>query len=257
MQKPNKTKKKDKQTKRLADFISKKTGQAMADYNMLAKKDKIAVAVSGGKDSLSLLKILKKRQRFVPIKHEIMAVHIDMGYPCQHPKVLAKFFKENDIEYHIKRVDILSNCSGHKAKRDKREEISCFWCSWNRRKAIFQVADKFGCNKVALGHHFDDITETILLNLYFQGEISAMSPRQELFKGVLTIIRPFAYIEESLISQFARDNKLPFSRCACPNSNTSKRRLVKNIIKDLEKVSPYVKKNIFRSVKRIKKDYLL
>ena len=84
-----------------------------------------------------------------------------------------------------------------------------------------------------------------------------MSPRQELFDGALTIIRPFAYIEESLIVQFAKDNSLPFSRCGCPNSETSKRKVVKNMIKDLEKISPNVKKNIFNSIKRIKKEYLL
>jgi tRNA 2-thiocytidine biosynthesis protein TtcA len=247
-----------KKAKRLAELISKKTGQAMIDYNMLAENDKIAVAVSGGKDSLSLLKILKQRQKFVPIRHDIFAVHIDMGYPCQHPKILEKFFKENNIEYYIERVDILkdNNCHNHEIK-DKRQNISCFWCSWNRRKAIFQTADKFGCNKVALGHHFDDIVETILLNLFFQGEISAMSPRQELFKGALTIIRPFAYIQESLIAQFAKDCKLPYSHCRCPNSDTSKRKLIKEMLKNLQRISPDIKKNVFNSIKRIKKDYLL
>ncbi|MDD5238098.1 MAG: ATP-binding protein [Candidatus Omnitrophica bacterium] len=230
-------------------YISKRVGKAIIDYQMIADGDKIAVAVSGGKDSLTLLRVLNDRRKFVPIKYELLAVHIDMGYPCQHPKILAEYFKSQGINYHIEKIDIL--------KGKTRKDISCFWCSWNRRKALFETADRFGCKKVALGHHHDDIIETILLNLFFQGEISAMSPKQELFKGKITIIRPLAYVEEDLIRRFAKLADFPHHKCACPNSLTSNRTRIENIIRDLEKVCPDVKKNIFRSIKRIKKDYLL
>ncbi len=246
------TKKEDSSGKenKLQYFLSKKVGKAIADYKMLADGDKIVVAVSGGKDSITLLKMLKFRQSFVPIKFELMAVHIDLGYPCQHPKLLAKFFEKEGIRYHIEKVDILQGKT--------RADISCFWCSWNRRKALFEVAAKNGFNKVALGHHFDDIIETILLNLFYQGQISAMNPYQELFKGKITIIRPLAYVEESEIAKFARlSNDFPHEKCSCPNSITSKRTAIEKIIKELEKDCPQVKKNIFKSVKRIKKDYLL
>jgi tRNA 2-thiocytidine biosynthesis protein TtcA len=172
-----------------------------------------------------------------------------MGYPCQHPKILAGYFKKMGIDYHIEKIDIL--------KGKSRKEISCFWCSWNRRKALFETAVRLGCAKIALGHHMDDIVETVLLNLFFQGEISAMCPKQELFKGKITIIRPLAYVEEDLIREFAKELDFPHHKCACPNSITSKRTKVENIIKDLEKISPDIKKNIFRSVKRVKQDYLL
>jgi len=239
----------DKESK-LKYFLSKKVGKAIADYKMLQDGDKIVVAVSGGKDSMTLLKMLKFRQTFVPIKFELMAVHIDLGYPCQHPKLLAKFFEKEGIRYHIEKVDILQGKT--------RADINCFWCSWNRRKALFQVAGKFGFNKVALGHHFDDIIETILLNLFYQGQISAMNPYQELFKGKITIIRPLAYIEESEIAKFAKaNNDFPHEKCSCPNSITSKRTAIEKIIKELEKGCPQVKKNIFKSIKRIKQDYLL
>jgi len=230
-------------------YISKRVGKAIMDYGMLSEGDKIAVAVSGGKDSLTLLRILNDRRAFVPIKYQLLAVHIDMGYPCQHPKILAEYFKKEGIDYHIEKIDIL--------KGKSRKDISCFWCSWNRRKALFEVAARFGCSKVALGHHHDDIVETILLNLFFQGEISAMNPKQELFKGKITIIRPLAYVEEDMIRRFAKTLDFPHHKCACPNSLTSKRTTVENILKGLEKICPDVKKNIFRSVKRIKKDYLL
>jgi len=230
-------------------YISKRVGKAITDYDMLSDGDKIVVAVSGGKDSLTLLKVLLDRQKFVPIKYELMAVHIDMGYPCQHPKALAKYFKNMGVNYHIEKIDILQGKS--------RKEISCFWCSWNRRKALFETANRFGCTKVALGHHHDDIIETTLLNLFFQGEISTMNPKQELFKGKIILIRPLAYVEEDMIRRFAKTLDFPHHKCACPNSITSKRTMVENIIKEVEKVCPDVKKNIFRSIKRIRKDYLL
>jgi tRNA 2-thiocytidine biosynthesis protein TtcA len=230
-------------------FLSKKVGKAIMDYKMLQDGDKVAVAVSGGKDSLTLLEMLNRRKDFVPIKYSVLAVHIDLGYRCVHPKILEGFFKEKGYNYHIEKVDIL--------KGKERKDISCFWCSWNRRKAIFEVADKFGCTKVALGHHKDDIVETILLNLFFNGEISAMSPKQELFKGKIIIIRPMAYVEEKEIVRFAKEMHFPLPHCSCPNSVTSKRTYIEKLIKDLEKVCPQLKTNIFRSLKRIRQDYLV
>ncbi|PIP19160.1 MAG: tRNA 2-thiocytidine(32) synthetase TtcA [Candidatus Omnitrophica bacterium CG08_land_8_20_14_0_20_41_16] len=230
-------------------YISKRVGRAIIDYKMLSDGDKIAVAVSGGKDSLTLLWVLNDRKRFVPIKYELLAVHIDLGYPRSCAKALEKYFKKIGVNYHIEKVDIL--------KKTKPKDISCFWCSWNRRKALFETANRFDCTKVALGHHKDDIVETILLNLFFQGEISAMSPKQELFKGKITLIRPLAYVEEHMIKRFAKEEGLPNQTCICSNSLTSKRTKIKTIIRELEKACPDVKTNIFRSVKRIKKDYLL
>jgi tRNA 2-thiocytidine biosynthesis protein TtcA len=230
-------------------YISKGMGKAIMDYKMIAPGDKILVAVSGGKDSLTLLRVLNDRKKFVPVKYDLLAVHVDMGYPCQHPKILAEYFKKTGIDYHIEKIDIL--------KGKSRKDISCFWCSWNRRKALFETAVRLGATKVALGHHMDDIVETVLLNLFFRGEISAMCPKQELFKGKITIIRPLAYVEEDLIRKFAKELDFPHHKCACPNSITSKRTKVENIIKDLEEISPDIKKNIFRSVKRVKQDYLL
>ena len=230
-------------------YISKRVGKAIMDYEMLQNGDKIAVAVSGGKDSLTLLHILASRRKFVPVKYSLLAVHVDMGYPCQHPKILAEYFRKLGIDYHIEKIDIL--------KGKSRKDISCFWCSWNRRKALFETAHRLNCTKLALGHHKDDIVETTLLNMFFQGEISTMCPKQELFKGKIVIIRPLAYTEEELIRRFAKNLDFPHHRCSCPNSVTSKRTKMEHIIKELEKICPEVRTNIFRSVKRIKKEYLL
>jgi len=230
-------------------YISKRMGKAIMDYQMLADGDKIAVAVSGGKDSLTLLRLLLDRKAFVPIKYDVVAIHIDMGYPKSISGKLEKYFKKLNVKYQIIKSDTL--------KKTEKSKINCFWCSWNRRKELFIAANKLGCAKIALGHHLDDIIETVLLNLFFRGEISSMVPKQELFKGKITIIRPLAYVEERLIIRFAREAKLGHDTCVCPHSVTSNRSRVGRIIRGLEKVCPDIKKNIFRSVRRVKQDYLL
>jgi tRNA 2-thiocytidine biosynthesis protein TtcA len=230
-------------------YISKSMGKAIMDYKMLAPKDKIAVAVSGGKDSLTLLRLLIDRQAFVAIKYKLIAIHIDMGYPKSISVKLEKYFKKFNIEYRIIKTDIL--------KKTQKSKINCFWCSWNRRRELFLAANKLGCTKIALGHHLDDIAETMLLNLFFRGEISTMAPKQELFKGKITLIRPLAYVQESLIKRFAKEAKLGHNSCVCPHSVISNRNRMGRIIQELEKISPDIKKNIFRSLKRVKKDYLL
>lgn len=219
------------------------------DYKMLSEGDKIAVAVSGGKDSMTLLRVLNDRRAFVPIKYKVLALHIDLGYPRSCAAKLEKHFKKIGVDYHIEKVDAL--------EKTPRADINCFWCSWNRRKALFETSHRLKCTKIALGHHKDDIIETILLNLFFQGEISAMAPKQELFKGKIVLIRPLAYAEEDLIRRFVRAQKIPLQDRRCPNSSLSNRARMRQIIRELKRVCPDVKTNIFRSLQRIKKDYLL
>jgi tRNA 2-thiocytidine biosynthesis protein TtcA len=230
--------------------ISKRAGKAMGDYGMLQDGDRVLVAVSGGKDSLALLHVLLYRQKFIPIKIKLTAVHIDAGIPGFPLNKLIKYFQKLSVDYIIEKIDFL--------KGKKMEDIDCFWCSWNRRKALFSLAEKLGYNKLAFGHHMDDIVETILLNLFFRGEIGAMRPNQVLFKGKLTVIRPLAYEKEAMITQFAKAKKFKnLCRYQCPRSATSKRALMKKFLKALEKENPKVKNNIFMGLQNIKKNYLL
>jgi len=230
-------------------YISKKVGRAIMDYQMLVDKDKIAVAVSGGKDSLTLLKILRDRLSFVPIKYDLLALHIDLGYPVSIAKKLERYFQKHDYHYHIEKRNFL--------KEEKKKGINCFWCSWNRRKAIFETAHKLGYRKIALGHHKDDIASTLLLNLFFQGEISAMNPKQELFQGAITLIRPLAYVEEKEIIRFAKTQDFAHLEYKCPQANHSRRNKIMKIIQEIEKINPALKTNIFRAMTRIKSEYLL
>ena len=231
-------------------FISKRAGKAITDYHMIDDGDKVLVAVSGGKDSLTLLRVLEDRRRFVPIHYELLAVYVDSGYPRSFAKGISAYCKKLGVSCHIEKIDI------RKTVKDKKG-INCFWCSWNRRKALFEAADRFGCKRVALGHHKDDIVQTILLNLFFHGEISSMRPLQEMFRGKFSIIRPLAYVEERLIRKFSGEVRLPVQECDCPHARVSNRAEIARIIAKLERVYPDVKTNIFRSVQRIKKDYLL
>ncbi|MDO8525699.1 MAG: ATP-binding protein [Candidatus Omnitrophota bacterium] len=268
------------------NYISNRIGKAIADYNLIEDKDRILVAVSGGKDSLALLKLLIERQKWAPIRYELIAMHVETDFRCAgcvHTDRLKKFFDEIGIKSVFKKIKISQKgeegkIGGKKEgegngreEKDKDREgkvgidkgesekgrgTSCFWCSWNRRKALFLAAEKLGCNKIAFGHHKDDIVETLLLNIFYQGAFAAMNPRQELFGGKIALIRPLCYVEEENMRKFAVESGFPPQVCRCPNADTSKRRLMKNIISGLEKDCPHVRTNIFRSVLRVKEEYI-
>ncbi|MBF0522319.1 MAG: tRNA lysidine(34) synthetase TilS [Candidatus Omnitrophica bacterium] len=241
---------KNQKISRVMGEISKKVGQAIFDYEMLKEGDKVIVAVSGGKDSLCLLKLLQYRQTFIPIDFEILAVHVDYGIPGFPVEKIESYCQSLEIPFHREKIDIL--------KDKTMEELNCFWCSWNRRKALFQLADKLGFNKVALGHHMDDIVETILMNMFFKGEISAMKPNQDFFKGKLAIIRPLAYIYESQIIQMVKKECIPvIEEYTCPHNDTTMRIFMKKTLAQLESKIPKIKQNIFNSLQNIKDEYLL
>ncbi len=239
----------DKKTASLLDKISRRAGTAIVDYGMIKEGDKILVGVSGGKDSLTLLNVMLHRRAIAPIDFDIMAIHIDSGIPGTKVDKLEDYFQELGVPYHVERTGFF--------KEKDLKDLNCFWCSWNRRKALFQYATKNGFSKIALAHHMDDIVESILMNQFFKGEVSAMCPNQEMFKGKLAIIRPFCYERESMIIDFVNSAGLTgFESCRCPVSITSQRTHIKKILRELEKVSPAVVKNVFYSLKNIKEEYL-
>ncbi len=231
-------------------LISRRAGKAIWDYKMIEEGDKVMVAVSGGKDSISLLHVLRHRQKIAPVRFKVVAVHIDFEFSDFDPKGLVEYLEREGFEYIIEKVDSL--------KGEKWEEIDCYWWSKNRRKALFLLADKLGFTKIAFGHHMDDIAETILLNQFYRGEIGAMKPKQVLFDGKITIIRPLAYErEENMVRLAQKLGIASMGQSKCANDDTSHRMLIKNLIRTVEKGNPDVVKNIFHSLQRIKKDYLL
>ena len=227
-------------------------GKAIHRYGLIQDGDRILVGVSGGKDSLTLLHLLHERRKRVPIDYELIPIHIDPGFGSSRQELLREFFEARGLSYRIEQTQI-----GRLAHSPENRENPCFLCSWERRKRIFQMAHRLNCNKIALGHHKDDIIETLLLNIFYSAEISTMLPVQTMFKGKMTLIRPLALIEERKIERFAREMGLPFGPSGCPISGKTKRKEIKELIAVLEKRNYRVKGNIFRSLSNIKLDYTL
>jgi tRNA 2-thiocytidine biosynthesis protein TtcA len=185
------------------------------------------------------------------VRFELYAAHIRTDFRCGScalSKKLEPLFKSMQIPYVIRDVKVL----------DEQKKTNCFWCSWNRRKALFKAAQELGCQKLAFGHHKDDIVETVLMNLLFNGNIAAMNPRQELFKGKLVLIRPLCYVDESMTRRFAKENGWGDMACQCPFGNDSKRKYIKDFIRETEKTTGHtnIRTNIFNSIARIKEDYI-
>ncbi|MCA9406182.1 MAG: tRNA 2-thiocytidine(32) synthetase TtcA [Candidatus Omnitrophica bacterium] len=230
--------------------VSRKAGKAIMDFHMINEGDKIAVAVSGGKDSLSLMHVLRHRQKISPINFEFQAVHIDFEFSDFDPQRLVDYLEREGFSYIIEKVDFL--------KGEKYEEIDCFWWSRNRRKALFMLCERMGFNKIAFGHHLDDIVETILLNQFYRGEIGAMKPKQDLFKGKIALIRPLAYVRETAMEELAKQLDITsVGQSKCANDDTSHRMKIKHMLKEFEKDHNCIVKNIFRSLQNIREDYLI
>lgn len=233
----------------LFDKISRRAIKPIMEYQMIEPGDRILVGVSGGKDSLTLLNVLLHRKAIAPIDFHLTAVYIHSDLPTANPKDIEGYFKKAGVDYHLEYQKLLSS--------DSHRQLNCFWCSWNRRKALFEFATKQGFNKIALGHHLDDIVETLLMNQIFRGEFSTMCPKQSLFGGRLTLIRPLAYEKESVIAHFAHLAGLDqIQVCRCPVERNTRRQMIKGMIKELEKITPSVKMNLFRSLNNIKTEYI-
>jgi len=227
-------------------------GKAIHRYGLIEEGDRILVGVSGGKDSLSLLHLLHERSQRVPIRYKLLPVYIDLGFNSSQAEILKNFFETEGLPWHVEFTDI-----GVRANSPENRENPCFLCSWERRKSLFRLAHRFKCNKIALGHHQDDIIETLLLNIFYSAEISTMLPLQTLFQGKITLIRPLALLEERKIERFAREMGLPFGPTGCPSSGKTKRKVVKDLIETLSKKDRRVKGNIFRALSNVKLDYTL
>jgi len=230
--------------------VSKKAGKAIVDFDMIQEGDRIAVAVSGGKDSLSLMHVLRHRQKISPVKFDFTAVHVDFEFEDFDPRILTDYLESQGFSCMVEKVDSL--------KGERYEDIDCFWWSRNRRKALFQLVDREGFTKIAFGHHLDDIVETIVLNQFYRGEIGAMKPKLELFDGKIVIIRPLAYVRERDMECLAKELNIDaMGQSKCANDETSHRMLIKKMLKSFEQKNPMVVTNIFRSLQRIQSDYLI
>lgn len=227
-------------------------GKALHHYDMIAEGDRILVGLSGGKDSLTLMWILKERLMRVPLNYELFAVYIDPGFEGSFSEPLEVYCKKAGYNFRVDHTDY--GVLGHSLEN---RENPCFLCSKLRRKRLFEIADQLDCNKVALGHHKDDIIETLFMNICYAGEISTMSPYQSFFQGKFTVIRPLAFVDEDTITRFTRDQKFPEFINPCPSSTISKRQEIRTLLKQLYISNRKIKGNIFRAMSHVKPEYLL
>lgn len=227
-------------------------GKAIHRYHMIGDGDRIAVGLSGGKDSLTLLWALAERQKRVPISYELIPIYVDPGFPGGIADGLADTCRKLGFALTVDRTD-----HGLVAHSAVNRENPCFLCARLRRKRLFQIADSLGCFTLALGHNKDDIIETLFLNICYAGEISTMVPRQELFNGRFSVIRPLAMVDESSIRRFANAQGFPRFVNPCPSAGNTKRSEIKAMLEELYRTNRKIKGNIYRSMSHVKMDYLL
>jgi tRNA 2-thiocytidine biosynthesis protein TtcA len=230
-------------------------GRAIADFDLIQEGDRIAVAVSGGKDSYTLLLLLEELRRRAPIRFEIVAVNIDSGYPGYRTDVIEGFLSDHGFTYRMVPTEHYSLI------QEKRRPGSsyCSICARFKRGALYSAALELGCNKLALGHHQDDFIETLLLNQFFVGSLKAMSANMLADNGETTVIRPLVYVAESDIISFSKQAKLPIVCCCCPVCGQAdlQRKRMKNLLKELEKDIPHVKSSLLKAISNVHPRHLL
>lgn len=241
----------DKLYKRIKNAV----GRAIADFNLIEEGDRIAVAVSGGKDSYTLLHLLEALRRRAPVKYELVAINIDSGYPGFRADIIAEHLAEHGFAHHMEKT------IHYEVIKEKRRPDSsyCSICARLKRGVLYTLAQQHGCNKLALGHHLDDFIETLLLNQFFVGSLKAMAPRMLADNGVTTVIRPLVYVEEREIIPFSRANRFPVVCCCCPVCGVAdhQRKRMKRLLSDLERENPFVKRSLLKALANVQPRHLL
>jgi len=228
------------------------------DYKMINENDKIAVCISGGKDSFVLAKCMQEIKRHGKINFDLKFIVMDPGYNEKNLKLIKENAEKLDIPIHIFKSEIFD------AVDEISKESPCYLCARMRRGNLYSEAKKLGCNKIALGHHFDDVIETILLSIIYGGEMKTMMPKLHStnFED-MELIRPLYYVKEQFIINWARNAELTFLNCACKFTekseieNNSKRKEIKTLIKHFREINPYIETNIFKSSKNVNVDALI
>ena len=231
--------------------------EGVKSYELIQENDKIAVCISGGKDSMLLAVLMKMLQRYSEIPFELKFIVMDPGYNPENRAKIVENAKILDIPIHIFNTDIFSVA-------DSVSESPCYLCARMRRGHLYNEAKRLNCNKIALGHHMSDVIETTLLSMMYGSQIQGMLPKLHStnFEG-MTLIRPLYCVLEEDIIRWSAYNELSFIACACSlteraavDENASKRREIKNLIKDLKEINPEIEKNLFNSIHRCNVDTL-
>jgi tRNA(Ile)-lysidine synthase TilS/MesJ len=219
------------------------TRKAVDDYQMIEEGDHIAVGISGGKDSLTLLYALNGLKRFYPKKFELSAITVDLGYEKFDTSELARLCEELGVPYRVVKTDI-----SHILFEERKETNPCSLCAKMRKGALNDAVKEMGCNKVAYAHHKDDIIETMLLSLIFEGRFHSFSPKTYLDRMELTVIRPMMYVDEADVIGFQHKYNLPVAKSRCPIDGLTKREYAKDLVKQLNREHPGAKNRMFTAI---------
>ena len=236
--------KSDIESRRLEKRLNERFVKAMATYHLIADDDKILVGLSGGKDSLCLLELLAKRSKIQHPRFEVEALHVRMEniHYETDTSYLQQFCDELGVRLHIRTTRFEVDGTSRKQKQP------CFLCSWMRRKELFNLAQELGCNKIALGHHQDDLIHTALMNLTFQGRFDTMSARMKMRKMPLTMIRPLCLIPEADIKAYAEARGYQKQKKLCPYEADSYRTDIKRLYDTIEQLNPEARFSIWRAL---------
>lgn len=225
-------------------YLLKKVNQAVRDHDMIQDGDRIAVAVSGGKDSLGLLRLLRARQSSAPEQFQLVALHVRRDEQQRTPVILGALeahLRQEGVEHHFLDMELAD---------DEPLPLSCFRCSWHRRKALFQAAHNLGCSKLAFGHHADDVAHTTLLNLFYHGRLETMHARVSFFDGTIILIRPLVYVPEKELVRFARACGFPAAPGCCEQGANSARQKMRELLRSVERDIPRAKRNLRSAVRQ-------
>jgi tRNA 2-thiocytidine biosynthesis protein TtcA len=240
-------------TENLHRKINRQIGRAIADHSMIAEGDKIMVAVSGGKDSLCLLHFLKEFRQKAPISFDILAVNVDQKQPGFDESILPTLFEEWEVPYHIAAQDTYSVV----VEKTPQGKSFCSLCSRMRRGILYETARELNCNKVALGHHQDDVLETFLMNFFFSGQLSSMPAHYLIEKEDIHVIRPMYGVKEATIQAFVDVQHWPIVPCnLCGSQENLRRKQMKQLIEEMSEKNPQLRDTAFGALHNIEPRFL-
>ncbi len=239
---------------KLAKRLRRETGTAIADFSMIEDGDRVMVCVSGGKDSLAMLDILMRLQKSAPIRFDLLAVNLDQKQPGFPEEVLPDYFESLGVDYRILEEDTYSLVT----EMVPEGKTYCGWCSRFRRGILYKFAKTHGYNKIALGHHRDDILETLFLNLFHGGKLKTMPPKLLSDDGENIVIRPLAYCKEADLAAYAEALEMPIIPCnLCGAQDNLQRVVIKEMLQSWEKAHPGRLNTIFRALTNVVPSHLL
>ncbi len=219
------------------------TRKAVDEFRLIDPGDKIAVGISGGKDSLAMLYALCGLKRFYPNPFTLEAITVDLGHPGFHPEKIQSLCESLEIPFTLVRTDIAPIIF-----QERKESNPCSLCAKMRKGALNQAAKDLGCNKIAYAHHKDDVVETMLLSLIYEGRFHTFSPKTYLDRMELTVIRPLLFVDEADIIGFKNKYQLPVEKSPCPVDGYTKRQYAKDLLKTLNHDSPGVRERMFTAI---------